>query len=558
LKKHFYLNRFWALIGILAIGFFARGVGAPFGLPHLYHADEPIVVNHALAYGSGDFNPHFFKIPPLVSYLLFIAYGIFYVAGHAAGKFSSPHDFEIFFYSDPSAFYLIARIVFGVVLGTISIYALYHLVRKYFSESAAVLSALFLATNFLHVKDSHYIYADIPLVLILILSFSCFFRILRKGDTAKAYILAGISIGLATATKYNGIILAVPFLYVAFFPRRKIRFELILLAAFCGALTYAPLNPFSIINFPFFIQDAREQAQAQSGVSLLHHLDYSLIGGLGLPVFVLAIAGMVLAARQARDHRRNAMIAFIFVYYLVLVRYAQPYDRYALPLIPFFIFFAADFVTRTQTFFQSKALFAALIIASLIPPISKVVLFDLIMREKDTRTIAKEWVEENIPSGSAIAMAGDFYLPRLQFSKDQLEDKKREASKIGTFSAAQIRRLEYFLTQNPKAAYKLHFLVTDPSANRFLFAQPTLPYDLGTLKERGIQYIILADLKEYESIEFYNRVKSEARLLKRFSPYRNQDRAYPVEDILTGGPFLFKDLWQRKRNGQPLSVYQIN
>ena len=57
---------------ILFLAFILRVWGIQFGLPDLYYADEPIVVNHALAYSSGDFNPHFFKIPPLMSYLLFV------------------------------------------------------------------------------------------------------------------------------------------------------------------------------------------------------------------------------------------------------------------------------------------------------------------------------------------------------------------------------------------------------------------------------------------------------------------------------------------------------
>ena len=59
------------LLLILAFAFFLRIWGVHFGLPYAYHADEPIVIHHALAYGSGDLNPHFFNIPPLVSYLLF-------------------------------------------------------------------------------------------------------------------------------------------------------------------------------------------------------------------------------------------------------------------------------------------------------------------------------------------------------------------------------------------------------------------------------------------------------------------------------------------------------
>ena len=66
---------------ILLAGFLLRVWGIAFGLPFLYHADEPIIVNHALAFGAGDLNPHFFKIPPLVSYLLFACYGIYYLVG---------------------------------------------------------------------------------------------------------------------------------------------------------------------------------------------------------------------------------------------------------------------------------------------------------------------------------------------------------------------------------------------------------------------------------------------------------------------------------------------
>ncbi len=64
---------------VIAAALLLRVIGIGFGLPAAYHQDEPIVVNHALAYAGGDFNPHFFKIPPLVSYLLFGVYGFTYV-----------------------------------------------------------------------------------------------------------------------------------------------------------------------------------------------------------------------------------------------------------------------------------------------------------------------------------------------------------------------------------------------------------------------------------------------------------------------------------------------
>ena len=89
-------------MGIVALAFILRTWGVSFGL---YHADEPIVVNHALAYASGDLNPHFFKIPPLTSYVLFGTYGIFFLVGKIFSIFTSIADFERLFFQNPLVFY---------------------------------------------------------------------------------------------------------------------------------------------------------------------------------------------------------------------------------------------------------------------------------------------------------------------------------------------------------------------------------------------------------------------------------------------------------------------
>src|SRR3989338_10346766 len=92
---------------ILAAAFSLRIWGIRLGLPELYHADEPIVVNHALAYGASDLNPYFFKIPPLISYLLSTAYGFYFILGHIMGQFSGVDNFARLFLTDPSSFYFL-------------------------------------------------------------------------------------------------------------------------------------------------------------------------------------------------------------------------------------------------------------------------------------------------------------------------------------------------------------------------------------------------------------------------------------------------------------------
>ena len=75
------------LLAIIFLGISMRIIGIDFGLPFLLHNDEPVVVNYALAYGTGDFNPHFFKVPPLLSYMLFFLYGVFFLTGKMIGYF---------------------------------------------------------------------------------------------------------------------------------------------------------------------------------------------------------------------------------------------------------------------------------------------------------------------------------------------------------------------------------------------------------------------------------------------------------------------------------------
>ncbi len=87
--------------------------GINFGLPYLFHQDEPIVVNHALAYGTGDLNPHFFVIPPLASYILFFFYSAYFVLLKISGVIADAGSFAVSFFKDPTPFYLIGRFIVG-------------------------------------------------------------------------------------------------------------------------------------------------------------------------------------------------------------------------------------------------------------------------------------------------------------------------------------------------------------------------------------------------------------------------------------------------------------
>jgi len=550
-----------ALAGILGLAFLLRVVGIQFGLPHLYHADEPIVVNHALAYGMGDLNPHYFKFPPLVTYLLFFCYGVYFLIVRGLGVISGVEDFQNLFFSDPSSFYLLGRLVFGAGVGTFHIFLLYHLIRRFFGSWHALASAFVLAVNFLHVRDSHYLYLDVPLLTFLMTAFFPIFSLLEEAK-AKHYCLFGILLGLAVGTKYNGFFILAPFL-VAHVLSSGLNFKTffrpaIFATAFLSLFVFLITNPYAVLDSPAFFRDLFSMNQFEGYLGWTHHLTYSLRGALGLALLLLALFG---AARGVFrfERKRFVLISFVVVYYVVLVHFSQPHARYILPLVPFTIFLAVDalhFFLFRQRYFYFLGVLGILLIAA--PSFAKSVLCDRLLLAEDIRTIALRWTEENIPSGTKLALDSSFFMPRLKPTLEQLQDKRQEAQTKG--QQANVRRLDWMVHRAQEGdgrRYELYFL-NKASDTEFLFAKPVLPYDVNALIEKGIEYVFVVRLREGHREDFYTALEKSAAHVKRFTSYRDPSRKWPLSSrSLTGAPFLGSELLARERNGQIIDLYKL-
>jgi len=574
-NPHFKIPNELTLLGIVLLAFGLRLWGVSFGLPYLYHADEPIVVNHALAYGAGDLNPHFFRIPPLVSYSLFFFYGIYFLIGRAVGTFASAENFEILFYSDPTSFYLIARVLFGVILGTATVYLFYRLIQKHFSRQAAVVSSFFLAVCFLHVRDSHYVYADIPLLLVMTGAFFFFFRMIQEGNSLRTHLCAGALIGLAAAVKYNGAVLIFPYFYASLSASEKVpekkgdRQRTLaaswIAAGFSAIVVFVLLNPYAVLDFSFFWQElTAERSAHEGGVGIFHHIQHSLLNGVELPLLITFFLGLFIHGSLARTPRRACFAVFLLSYYAILCIWGQPYARYVLPLIPPVLFFSADFVLWCFGRFKIQNLFAqtAFVVLLASPTFLQSVSFDRLMSAEDTRTQAKEWIEENIPSGSRVILDQEYYSPRLNFSQKQLREKKERASESPFFSEAKMRKIDFALDKVAEGApsYELYGFGEKPEdkQEKFLFAMPVLPFDLKALKTNRIDYVVTVISRETDlNQSFYDELDLNAELIAEFNPYKDFQRKWPYDHPLTGGPTLFKDVMARARNGQILKVYKL-
>ncbi|OQX86071.1 MAG: hypothetical protein B6D55_06595 [Candidatus Omnitrophica bacterium 4484_70.2] len=495
-------------------------------------------------------NPHFFKIPPLTSYILFFIYGIYYIVGKFLGIFTNTLHYIEKFLINPTNWYLIGRFFIGVLPGTFTLYVIYLVAKKNFNEKIGLLSSIFLSFCFIHVLHSHYIYVDILLTLSILGVWNACIN-LYKHPSIKNYILVGILVGISTALKYNGLIAGVMVGVVSFLRRDKYHLlKLILSILVCG-VCFLVLNPFCLLDFNFFKQELISQAHAEGYLGWLYHFRFSIIEGVSLVGAILGIGGIIFSCFG--DRKNLGVLAFGVIYWIFLVFFSQPHERYVLPLVPFLCIGSAYIIEKIKL----SPIKYLLIFLILVPNLIKSLWVDALALRKDTRLLCKEWIENNIPLGEKIALDDTFFCPRLFFTKTQLQEKLEMASlPLQKKKIEILLKSRHYPSKNFHIFYLWDFKDTPPP---FIFASPLIEFDLDILRKKGIKYVVIhKDVCGKKLPSFYERLNKEAELIKTFSPYFDKNKECSQEKVVeTGLPFLSKEIFSRKRSGYPLWIYRI-
>jgi hypothetical protein len=122
--------------------------------------------------------------------------------------------------------------------------------------------------------------------------------------------------------------------------------------------------------------------------------------GLGWPVLVAAAMGLLLALR-ARDARVLIVASLPIALVGVLGSQRLYFARFALPALPAMVVLAAlaiDALLRRNALAGIVALVLALAPSTLDDARS-----DQLLTRRDTRTLAREWMEANLPTGATLA-----------------------------------------------------------------------------------------------------------------------------------------------------------
>jgi 4-amino-4-deoxy-L-arabinose transferase-like glycosyltransferase len=406
------------LATILLVALGLRVWGSGFGLPAytLYHPDEHALVDRAAQIlWTGDWNLHRFNYPPLYAYLQVGGYTAYFLWGAAHGTWDQIMPFTL-----PN-YYHIGRLMTGL-FGILTILLVYLIGREIRGRRTGLLAAALLGGCYLHVIHSHYATFDVMVGFLVALTL-LFSELIRARREAKWYFLAGLCAGLAGATKYNGVVVIVlPLLaHILATPWGEWGWlnGHLMLAMGGFLLGFLGGNPFALGNLPDFLNDlatvlshyGTEQPgfEGQGNWRWYIHVFITSADALWVGAGVLGLGSIIW-----REWKKGLLlIAFPLVYFLMISRFVVRFERNLVPLLPFLALgggwlldglssWLAYRLKRTKALSHGLAAIGVVFILAL--PVSASISLDRAISYTDLREIAGRWVEDNIESGSRIAI----------------------------------------------------------------------------------------------------------------------------------------------------------
>ena len=405
------------VVAITIAGAVLRFAAVDFGLPDRCRPDEQFIVEKAAVLGgTHGFNPRFAMYPAAQTYL-----------DWALGRLAQAIRGERWTLEDPEGrrrWYLTGRLA-SAVMGTLTIPLTAAVAANaagwpaHPGGLAAVLGAGLLAGTFLHVRDSHFATTDVAMTFWAMLAWLAIARVVRRGRLADSTV-AGALVGLAAATKYPAIGLAVPLaLAHVLGTRRPLRLAG---AAVAVAATFFIATPYVVLD----------RATTDAAIAMLKGLyvttgrggptGFGWLFGAALPAafgwplaaFLVASIGWALVAGGVFA-RLLAVWLLVAAYplvtaHLVMIRYVVPVATVGVALI------GAAMARLSDRLPGGRIAVALLALVAVAPSVARAIALDRFLAQTDTRTLARVWMEKNLPRGTVVYAPAYHPVPVLRFA----------------------------------------------------------------------------------------------------------------------------------------------
>jgi len=437
--RRFLADRHRVCLGmVLLLALLLRVWSIEFGLPYLYHPDEPNKIAMAQTmFKTGDLNPHYFKKPTLFIYLNALLYFPYYWVGSFLGWFASRTDIpgplmQAMGVGRISPVPVLMGRMLTVVFGVLGVYLTYQVSRQVFGGKSSIplLSSLLLALSPTHANNSRYITVNVFLTAAVLAVSWASHRVYQRGKLVD-YIISGALCGLAVAFKYPGA-LVVSTLIAAHFIREGwsgIRSRDFYIALMIVPVVFAVLTPFAVLDYPQFLNDTLFEAQHYStghagmeGEALTWYLSYAWKseGVLSILALVYMVYGVV-----SRRKPLVLLAAFPVLYFAFISSFVVRNDRTFLPVVPYLSIFGSTAIVKIWRIAAVRAaqpgrawiwLLTLMVTLMSIGTLSaNSFVYASQLQLSDERELGSTWLEDNIPPGAKIAVEsyGAFISPEL-------------------------------------------------------------------------------------------------------------------------------------------------
>jgi 4-amino-4-deoxy-L-arabinose transferase-like glycosyltransferase len=522
--------------GVVLAAFLLRIWGVKQGLPYAFNADENAhFVPKAIGLFGHGYNPHYFVNPPAYTYVLHLVFSVWFGGRESVSNTYALHPTEVF---------VVARVT-AAAAGTLAVWLLYHAGKRLFDRRVGLLAAGLFAVCYLPVFYAHLALNDVPTLAPICLSLVGAAGVMRYGRGID-YLVAGLGLGFAAATKYTGGIVILPLLGATatqFFARDGHRPAIrgIVIAGLAAFAAFVIANPYALLSFDEFRDGLNHQtsvaddATGKLGLTQNSGYEYYLwtfTWGLGWIPALAAIAALPLLWRDER--RLVWMLApapIIFV--LFMGSQARYFGRWLMPVFPLVCLLGAysmiqlvDIASRRRP--ALRPTFTALVVIALCGQgVVSSLHNGLVLSRSDTRNTTRSWLVAHVPP--VIGVNGLMKAPKIVVEPVVPDAWAQDVGKPAVYSSNGNRWTKFStsrLNQTPDGAAALG---EGPIVNIEDYERTLTPGLIDLYEKYGFCYVIsgstqrgraeAAPKQVPNAIAYYAELSRRADIVHVDSPY---------------------------------------